>query len=95
MPELIQNAQTAGTLALPFIGLVTLMMSKLPTGAAARGAERRFIATLILVTVLAARTVIASDDAWLLHMMTLALMIVGSLSIPDHKAAVSTSEAAI
>lgn len=89
MADLFQTAQILSLFVLPMLGVTTLLMSKLAVGPAARVAERRFLACLVLITILTVRTVIKTDDAWLMHMLTLSLMIVGSLSIPAQEPAVA------
>ncbi len=67
----------------PLLGVVLLLMSKLTAGAAARRAERRFLAALVVMTMVTVRTVMTCDDAWLLHTATLSILIVGALLIPS------------
>ena len=82
MPQLIFLATATSAIGLPLIALIMLMVSKLSVGAAARRAERRFLALLVMMSVITAHTVTTSEPTWLIHTVTLAVMIVGSLWIP-------------
>ena len=74
---------------LPLLGFLALMVSKLSRPELARTAERHFLAALVVMTLITLRTVIRCDDAWLSHTATLAVMIVGALSIPGQRASVA------
>lgn len=94
--DLLQLAGFLNALICPMIGGSFLLISKLAEGEPARRAERRFLAALVVVTIMTVRTVIACDDAWLLYAVTLSIMIVGALLIPDQDAssvAVCTADA--
>lgn len=67
---------------LPLLGVVCLVGSKL-AGPRVRTAERFFVATLMLATFACFRTMLAGETLWLVHAVTMALMIVGSVSIPS------------
>ena len=94
MPDLSQIAQIADTLLLPLIGSIALLAAKLSVGEAARMAERHFMVALVVITAITLRTVILCDEAWLIHTTTLALMIIGALSIPNQRTVVSDVETA-
>ena len=68
---------------MPLVGCCALFVSKLSYGEMARWAERQFLATLVVITLVTLRTVVHSDDAWLVHTITLASMIMGALTIPN------------
>lgn len=72
--------------ALPTLGSAALVASKLTLGPAAQAAQRWFLGMLVAVTLITCRTVITSDDCWLLHTATLSLMVVGALLLPDRDA---------
>ena len=74
----------------PLVSGLLLMISKLAQGEAARRAERRFLAALVVVTIMTLRAVIACEDSWLLYAMTLSTLILGALWIPDHEAPSAT-----
>lgn len=74
----------ASCLFLPAIGLYALLSARLASGESLAIAQRRFFVCLIVTTIVTLRTVIACDDAWLIHTGTLAVMIVGALAIPGH-----------
>lgn len=89
MPELAMIAPLANAFALPFLGGVLLVTSKLSSGEAARRAERRFLAALVVMTMVTIRTVMTCDAAWLIHTAALSLLIVGALLIPSQEATVA------
>ena len=91
MFELAQFVLVVNALVMPLIGITALVLSKVSQGEGARRAERNFLVTLVLITVLTLRTVIHCDDLWLVHTMTLAVMIVGALLIPSQDSPVATS----
>ena len=82
MAQFVFIASAFSALGLPIVAMLVLMLAKLTTGAAARRAERRFLAILIVMTLVTAHTVMTQNAAWLIHTTTLGLMIVGSLWIP-------------
>ena len=49
------------------------------------------IQILAVMTIITLRTVINSDEVWLVHTATLAIMIVGSLVIPNQQSTVAVS----
>lgn len=89
MNELLQLASLATVIVLPLIGLTTLVQSKLTVGEAARNAERRFLAALVVITIVTLRTVISCDDVWLVHTATLSILIVGALLVPSQDASIA------
>ena len=90
MPYLTVFIQMMDAILMPMIGCGALLMSKLSQGDMARWAERQFLATLVVITLVTMRTVIHCDDLWLVHTMTLAAMIVGALLIPNLESSVIT-----
>lgn len=84
--DLLQIAGLLNALACPAIGGSCLVLSKLSQGEVARRAERRFLAALVVVTIMTVRTVIACDDSWLVYAVTLSIMVVGALLIPGQDA---------
>ncbi len=85
MFDLIAVADGLNALALPIFGIGSLLASRLAVGPAARPAQQFFLAALALVTVATLRTVIQCELAWLTHMMTLMVMIVGAVVVPSHR----------
>ncbi|MCM2369303.1 hypothetical protein [Aporhodopirellula aestuarii] len=85
MAQIVFIASAFSALGLPIIALLALMLAKLTTGMAARKAERRFLAVLIVMTLVTAHTVMMQNAAWLIHTTTLSLMVVGSLWIPGQQ----------
>lgn len=81
----------------PLLAIASLFASKLTAGAVGRSVDRCFFALLVLQVVITIRTVIAMDTAWLTHMATLMVLIVGSVVIPsirfedDHAGPLKTS----
>lgn len=69
-------------LGIPAVAIVALLASKLSSGEAAVRAQRRFLVLLVIMSVVTARTVTTSEPTWLIHTLTLSIMIVGSLWIP-------------
>lgn len=82
MSQFLFMASAVSALGLPLIAMVALLLAKLSSGPAARRAERRFLAVLVVLTLVTAHTVTTQNAAWLIHTTTLGLMIVGSLWIP-------------
>jgi hypothetical protein len=91
MTDLSQITQIADTLVLPLLGSFALLTAKLSVGISARRAERTFFIVLIVITVVTLRTVIHCDETWLVHTLTLATMIIGSLVIPGQCSATAIS----
>ena len=72
--------------ALPLIGCLALASSKLTRGATAEAAQRWFVGVLVAVTCITCHTVTTSASPWLLHTVTLSMMVVGALLLPDREA---------
>ncbi|OYP35170.1 hypothetical protein [Rhodopirellula sp. MGV] len=70
------------SLVMPLIGLWVLLSTKLSIGEELVRAEKRFIATLVVMSLITLRTVAGLHDAWLIHMVTLAAMVLGVFIIP-------------
>ncbi len=85
MTEIAHVANVFDAVILPLIGIVTLVLAKFSTSEAGRQAERLFLATLVVMTIITLRTVVACDDAWLVHTTTLATMVVGALVVPSQE----------
>ncbi|EMI41029.1 MULTISPECIES: hypothetical protein [Pirellulaceae] len=85
MAQIVFIASAFSALGLPMVALLALLLAKLTTGTAARKAERRFLAVLVVMTLVTAHTVMMQNAAWLIHTTTLSLMVVGSLWIPGQK----------
>lgn len=90
MFELMAVADGLYALALPIFGIGSLLASRLASGPSARHAQRFFIAALALVTMVTLRTVIQCELAWLPHMMTLMIMIVGAVVVPSQRICTGT-----
>lgn len=86
MTQFLFIATAFSALGLPLIAMAALLLAKLSTGAAARRAERRFLAVLVVMTLVTSHTVMTQNAAWLIHTTTLGLIIVGSLWIPGQSA---------
>ena len=86
MLDLFQIAGLLNALICPLVSGSFLLISKLASGETARRAERRFLAALVVVTIMTLHAVIAGDTAWLLYAVTLSTLIVGALLIPDQDA---------
>lgn len=82
MTGLTAMAVGAGAFALPILGVVTLVSSKIATGPAGATAQRLFFATLLLATVATFRTMMAGEPEWLSHSLTMAVMILGAVCVP-------------
>ncbi|MGB7344842.1 MAG: hypothetical protein WBD20_11545 [Pirellulaceae bacterium] len=89
MTDLPQLVGMLDAIVLPLLGIWSLVWSKISQGENARRAERQFLLVLVVITIVTLRTVINCDDVWLVHTMTLAMMIVGALSIPDQDTSVA------
>ncbi|MEM6689581.1 MAG: hypothetical protein AAF664_09150 [Planctomycetota bacterium] len=72
-------------LAIPMIGIGSLISAKLATTDSMIKAHGQFYAVLVAVIALTARTVYHCEPAWLLHTLTLGCMVVGALAIPGQK----------
>ena len=86
MAQLLFIASAFSALGLPVVAMVALLVAKLSTGDAARRAERRFLALLVVMTLVTTHTVMTQNAAWLIHTTTLGLMVIGSLWIPGQSA---------
>ncbi|TWT73381.1 hypothetical protein [Allorhodopirellula solitaria] len=86
MAQFVLLTSALSVLGLPLIALAALLLAKLSTGAAARRAERRFLAVLVVMSLVTMHTVMTQNAAWLIHTATLGLMVVGSLWIPNQQA---------
>ncbi len=86
MAQIVLFTSVLSLLGLPLIAMAALMSAKLATGTAARRAERRFLALLVIMSLVTAHTVMTQNAAWLIHTATLSLMVVGSLWIPGQQA---------
>lgn len=68
---------------IPLLGVVLLVTGKVAAGRIAVAAERMFFVTLLLATIATFRALLAGETEWLMHAVTMAVLIVGSVSIPD------------
>lgn len=68
---------------LPLLGVALLVTGKIAAGRIAIAAERMFFVTLLLATIATFRALIAGETEWLMHAVTMAVLIVGSVSVPD------------
>ncbi|SMP75298.1 hypothetical protein SAMN06265222_1196 [Neorhodopirellula lusitana] len=89
MAQIVFFASAFSVLGLPMLAMLALLVAKLSTGTAARRAERRFLALLIVMSLVTAHTVMTQNAAWLIHTTTLSLMVVCSLWIPGQSHASS------
>lgn len=71
--------------ALPLLGLWALLSTKLAVGDALRRAEKRFLFVLVIATLVTMNTVLRLDDVWLIHTVTLALMVLGVFLVPSRE----------
>lgn len=86
MAQFVFIASAVSALGLPMVALLSLLLAKLSTGDSARRAERRFLAVLVILSIVTAHTVMTQNVAWLIHTSTLGLVITGSLWIPGQSA---------
>ena len=89
MPDLPQVITMVDAVFLPLLGIWALIWSKICHGEQARRAERQFLLTLVVITIVTLRTVINCDDVWLVHTITLSVMIVGALVVPSQDTSVA------
>ncbi len=89
MSDLPQVVGMLDAVVLPLLGIWSLIWSKICQGESRRRAERQFLLVLVVITIVTLRTVINCDDVWLVHTLTLAMMIVGALAVPDPDASVA------
>lgn len=85
MLDLPEFVGVMDAIVLPLVGLWSLIWIKICSGEESRSAERQFLLTLVVITIVTLRTVINCDDVWLVHTLTLSIMIVGALAIPGNK----------
>ncbi|MCO8123017.1 hypothetical protein NHH03_14810 [Stieleria sp. TO1_6] len=85
MPELSLLAAVVDASALPLLGLWALLATKLCVGEALRRAERRFLVALVIISLVTLRTVIRHDEVWLIHTMTLGMMVLGVFMVPSRE----------
>ncbi len=83
MWSMIALVEAMNTLGFPLLAIVAMFASKLTAGPTARIVDRCFIVMLTLQCLLTIRTVISMDMSWLVHMMTLMMLIVGTVVIPS------------
>lgn len=69
-------------LGFPMLAIMALFVSKLTIGPASKLADRGFIGMLVLQGVLTMRAAVALDDTWLIHVLTLMLLIIGAVVVP-------------
>ena len=86
MAQFLFIASAFSALGLPVVAVMALLIAKLSTGDSARRAERRFLAILVVMTIVTAHTVFNQSAAWLIHMTTMGILVVGSLWIPGQSA---------
>jgi len=89
MLDLTHLAGLLDAIILPVIGGVSLLLSKISHGETARHWEKQFLLTLVVITIVTLRTVAHGDVTWLIHTLTLAGMIVGSLMVPNRDATIA------
>ena len=89
LSDLPQIVLMIDAILLPFLGLTSLVWSKISQGETARFAEKQFLLSLVVITIVTLRTVIYCDDVWLVHTFTLSAMVVGALAIPNRDASVA------
>lgn len=89
MPGMIELFAVVDLIALPMLGLWAVLSTKLSIGDALRRAERRFFVALVIISFVTLRTVMRLDDAWLVHTMTLACMVLGVFTIPSREGALA------
>ena len=82
MPDLFQLLAVVDATALPLLGLWALLAIKLTIGEALRRAERRFFIALVIISLVTLKTVARLDEVWLIHMVTLAAMVMGAFLVP-------------
>ena len=85
--DLAQVTSLVDAIIFPFVGGLALLLAKLSRGEAARLAERRFFAVLLVITIVTLRSVITCHELWFIHTTTLGSLIVCSLLIPGQQEA--------
>ena len=68
---------------LPAVGVFLMITGKVAGGRLAVVAERLFFGTLLLATAATFRALLGGEPHWLMHAVTMAVLIVGSVSIPE------------
>lgn len=89
MSNLVQLLAIVDIIALPLLGLWALLATKLSIGEKLRRAERFFFVALIIISLVTLRTVVTLDDVWLVHTMTLSLMVLGVFMVPSREGALA------
>lgn len=89
MSNLVQLLAVVDVIALPLLGLWALLATKLSIGDALRRAERFFLVALVIISLVTLRTVARLDEIWLVHTLTLALMILGVFMVPSREGALA------
>ena len=89
MTDLNQYLSVVEALALPLLGLLALLATKLSVGESLRRAERSFIVALVVISLVTLRTVTRLDEVWLVHSVTLSLMILGVFTVPSREGALA------
>lgn len=67
---------------LPLVGIVLLITSKVSHSQIGKHAESFFLGVLLLATFATFRTMLGGETIWLMHAVTMAVLIVGAVSIP-------------
>ncbi|MEM1224686.1 MAG: hypothetical protein AAGJ40_03260 [Planctomycetota bacterium] len=83
LDQMVFCGTIVSAVGLPLLALIMLLASKLATADTAPRAQRRFLAFLVVMTLVTARTVTTDEPTWLIHTMTLSMMIIGALCGSD------------
>lgn len=89
MLDLSETLALVDAMGLPLLGLWALLATKLAVGEALRRAEKRFMIALVIITLVTMRTVLRLDEVWIVHTLTLALMVLGVFLVPSREGALA------
>ena len=86
-------AMFVDAVAIPMLALWALLAVKLTVGEPLQRAQRRFLIALVVVSLVTIRTVAVMDDSWLIHMLTLASMVIGACVLPSRSEMIGSAHA--
>jgi len=85
MTDLFAVAVNVNHFGLPIAGIVALVASKLSQGAAADFANRCLLAVLGLVVAMTIHGLVSEQASWLVHAVTLGVILVGTAWEPGQR----------
>lgn len=94
MFDIVAFACNVNAFGVPALGFVGLIAVKLSVAQAVRR-DRMLFATLMLVLAATCRSLLTDDSALLIHSLTLALLILGAILVPQARSATTSHPAGL